>query len=253
MDLTFYEGLAAELIGQLGRIGSFTEHGPSVGVYHEELIKSCISGLLSNRFTLRTGFAFLENGKVSDQGDILIVDEYDPAPYFFQRGNFVVVHPRALAAVIEVKTKLTKTKFLNSMNNLYSFKRIRAHGNFPVTLLFSFDGSQLSPKNLDSWYKSVDVPDSLENYPQMIFCLSRGTLFLTAGNRGPIFGHHFVVGEEDNPQKVKGLSMFLQTVRKAVERKSGIESNPFDYAILKDLRFSVNSCRFGKGLCEPNA
>ena len=158
----FYDGIARELFGQLGRLGTFTKHAPSVGKYHEQLIKSCIASFLSARFSLRTGFAYLDDGKVSSQGDLLIVDESDPSPYFFRQGDLVVVHPRALACVIEVKTKLNKRDFLDAMTNLHSLKRIRTDRNFPVTLVFAFEGIKMKLRTLDKWYRAVGVSD--ENF-----------------------------------------------------------------------------------------
>lgn len=191
----FYDGLARELLGQLGRLGAFTKHAPSVGKYHEELVKGCIASFLSARFSLRTGFSYSDDGKVSSQGDILIVDESDPSPYFFRQGDLVVVHPRALACVIEVKTKLTKRDFLDAVTNLHSFKRIHRDRNFPVTFVFAFEGTKMKLQVLDKWYKAVGVGDELPNYPQVVFCLNQGTLVLRPKTGSHSHGHYFVLGK----------------------------------------------------------
>ena len=85
-DLEFYHGLATELLGQFGRLNRFTGHAPSVGKYHEEIIKDCIASFLSARFSIRSGFSYSDDHQVSDEGDLLIVDESDPSPYFFSEG-----------------------------------------------------------------------------------------------------------------------------------------------------------------------
>lgn len=243
----FYDGIAKELFGRLGRLGTFTKHAPSVGRYHEELIKSCISTFLSSRFSLRTGFAYLEDGKVSSQGDLLIVDENDPSPYFFRQGDFVVVHPRSVACVIEVKTTLNKSNFLDAIKNLHSFKQISTDRNFPVTLIFAFDGTRMGLQTLDKWYRAVTVSDEIANYPHVIFCLNQGTLILRPSNESRPHGHYFVCGENVEQWRLKGLSLFLQTVRKSVERKSWLDTNPFEYAVLGGLRWSQQGLRFGIG------
>ena len=244
----FYDGIARELFGQLGRLGTFTKHAPSVGKYHEELIKSCIASFLTSGFSLRTGFAYLDNGKVSSQGDLLIVDESYPSPYFFRQGDLVVVHPRALACVIEVKTTLKKKDFLDAMTNLHSFKRMRVDRNFPLTLLFAFEGTKMKLRTLDKWYRAVEVGDEISNYPHVIFCLNEGTLILRPRNESRPHGHYFVLGEDAEELRLKGLSLFLQTVRKSMEAKAGLDTNPFEYAVLEELKWSQQGLRFGIGV-----
>lgn len=210
-DAEFYDGLARELLGQLGRLGNFTKHAPSVGKYHEELVKGCIASFLSARFSIRTGFSYVEDEKVSNQGDLLIIDESDPSPYFFRQGDLVVVHPRALACVIEVKTKLNKQDFLEAVTNLHSFKRIRTDGNFPVTLVFAFEGTKMTLQTLDKWYRAVGVSDEIPNYPHVVFCLNQGTLILRPTADSRPHGHYFVLGEngeQTEQTRMKGLGFY---------------------------------------------
>ena len=247
-NAAFYDGVASELLGQLGRLGTFIQHAPSVGIYHEELVKGCIASFLSNRFSLRTGFAYLSDQKVSNQGDLLIIDESDPCPYLFRQADFAVVHPRALACVIEVKTKLRKRDFLSAVKNLHSFKRVSTNSNFPVTMVFAFEGLKMTLSTLDKWYKDVTIDDELSNYPQIIFCLNQGTLVLRPSSGSRPHGHYFVRGENEEQAKSKGLSLFLQTVRKAIEKKAGMDTNPFEDAVLDGLNWSQQGLRFRVGV-----
>ena len=100
---TPFVGIARELLSKLRRLSAFTGHGASIGATHEEFVREAIRPLLSRRFSLKTGFVYVSEEMVSPQGDIIIVDESDPAPYFFQLGELVVVHPRAVAMVIDYK------------------------------------------------------------------------------------------------------------------------------------------------------
>lgn len=246
-DHEFYDGLARELLGQLGRLGNFTKHATSVGKYHEELVKGCVASFLSARFSIRTGFSYLGDEKASNQGDLLIIDESDPSPYFFRQGDLVVVHPRALACVIEVKTKLNKRDFLDAVTNLHSFNRLLTDRNFPVTLVFAFEGTRMTLQTLDKWYRAVGISDEISNYPHVVFCLNQGTLILRPGADSRPHGHYFVLGENGEQTRLKGLSIFLQTIRKSVESKSGLNTNPFEYAVLGGLRWSQQGLRFGIG------
>lgn len=254
MDPNFYLGLAAEITGKVRRLASFTGHGPSIGLHHEEIVREAVRPLLSRRFSLRTGFAYLNSEKVSGQGDILVVDESDPAPYFFQMGDLVVVHPRALACVVEVKTQLSKQTFSQAMRNQYSFKQVASAaspGRILPTLVFTFDSAALAPDTLSQWYTQIDLPNDVSSYPQVVYSLYRGTLLLRPQRDGAPLGHYAVLGEEVEGLKPRGLSIFLQILRKTLERKGGLESNPFEYSDLQGLRSSEQCIQFGRGVLHP--
>src|SRR5262245_19928771 len=122
MDASFYLGLANELSAKLRRVSSFVSHGPSIGTFHEEALKSVLRLMLPDRFSLRSGFVFHQDNGASQQGDILIVDESHPAAYFFREGNFGVVDQEALACVFEVKTRLTSAVFKQAVEALASYQ-----------------------------------------------------------------------------------------------------------------------------------
>jgi hypothetical protein len=88
MDPNFYFGLTTEITGKVRRLASLTGHASSIGLHHGEIVREAVRPLLSRRFSLRTGFAYLNPDTVSSQGDILVVDESDPAMYLFQMGDF---------------------------------------------------------------------------------------------------------------------------------------------------------------------
>lgn len=163
---------------------------------------------------------------MSNQGDLLIIDESDPSPYFFRMGDLVVVHPRAVACVIEVKTRLGKREFLEAVNNLSTFKGVGADNNFgdsvknfPVTLMFGFEGTKMTLKTLDKWYKEITIIDDISNYPQVVFCLDHGALILRPKAENHPHGHYFIQGENNEERKLKTLSLFLQTVRKLLRAR----------------------------------
>ncbi len=252
----YYIGVADELLAKLRRLSSFTGHGPSVGATHEEFVKEAMRPFLSSRFSLRSGFVFAKEGVVSQQGDILIVDENDPSPYLFQLGNLVVVHPRAVAMVVEVKTSLYKSDFEESLQRLRSFRQVAAAVAPPavfLTAIFAFEGAHLTTDTLGEWYKTSAVPDDPLSYPQSIFVLTEGALELQRIREvdGRPLGHRFVMGEEDDRVKGRTLSTFLATVRKAVEMKAGLESNPFEHSHLEGLQFSAEYLRLGVGAVGP--
>lgn len=249
-DNDYYDGLALELLGRWNRLRSFTSHSPSIGFHHEEILRATIRELISPRFQLRSGFTFASRDLVSRQGDILVVDEGDPAPYLFREGDLVVAHPRAVACVIEVKTYLSKREFVGAIENLASFQAVADAASprrRPATYVFAFNSPAFSKARLGDWYQAVRVPDEVKQYPRGVLSLQRGLLYLRPHQASGRYGHHFVCGEEARRTKPKSLSCFLASIRKQVEMQAGVESNPYDFAELAGLSWSAQALYFGSG------
>lgn len=137
------------------------------------------------------------------------------------------------------------------MCNQYSFKRV-AHvaspGRVLPTLVFAFDSAALTPDTLGQWYTPIELPNEVGSYPQLVYSLYSGTLLLRPQRDSAPFGHYAVLGEETEELKSKGLSLFLQTFRKMLEKKGDVESNPFEYSDLQGLCSSEQCVQFGQGL-----
>ncbi len=88
-------------------------HEPSLGGYKERLLSDAIRQSIPRRYEIGTGFvAFpkLKNGdgtsashEISKQLDVIIYDSTEYAP-IFRDGDFVIVPPRAVRAIVEVKS-----------------------------------------------------------------------------------------------------------------------------------------------------
>ncbi len=252
MDEAFYSSLANELAAKVGRVSSFVKHGPSIGSYHEQILRSVLRPMLPDRYSLRTGFAFHPEFGASQQGDILVVDENQPAAYFFREGNFAVVDQSAIMCVIEVKTRLDKRSFVAALDCLASYQRVTTKPQHPGTLLFAYDCPAFTQERLNSWYKAVSLPDEILFYPWSIFALNRGLLSLHKP-ADPEWGHYAILGEPKRGPKLKGLAVFLQTVRKLVLLRAGVVANPFAHLQFQGLSWSKEFMRFQSGVCTPAA
>lgn len=141
-DLTGYAALFGEsltskvdLLERL--IGS--AHYPSLGQYKEKLLADAIRDFLPRTVAVDTGFVLFPHvnnnppaaGKfydalnqsafaVSRQCDILIHDVIN-YPVIFRDGNFVVVRPEAVRAVIEVKGSLNGRETSKSLTSFHDF------------------------------------------------------------------------------------------------------------------------------------
>lgn len=257
IDLQFYEGLAKEFVGKVGRLNHFIKHPLLIGQYHEEVLKNTIKAFLPERYSIKTGFVFVDKETVSKQIDILVIDENEPTSYFFQEGNFVIVHPDAVVCGIEVKTHLDKSAFEDAVENIKSLRQMSYNSSYKKAfggMVFAYYGTELTPQITDSWWKAItDIPEDINLYPNKIFVLEKGSIDLRPKNdqTKEKWGHYFVMGEEKDEYKVKSLSIFFQSIRKFTELKAGKISNPFAYADFTDLCWTKEYLRFGKGLLSP--
>lgn len=245
MPERFYLSLANEMSAKLRRVGTFTNHAPSIGAYHEEVLKAVLRSMLPDRFSVKTGFAFSPNLGTSQQGDILIIDENHPAAYHFREGEFAVALPEAVVCVIEVKTKLTKRTFQEAMTSLHSFRKVST-SKHPVSYLFAYESQPFNDATLSSWCNSINaVPDKLQNYPWAIYALNQGMVVLQYESKSNKYGLSPFEGETNRGPKLRSLSMFLQTVRKSILLYAGLSNNPFEFAVSDGLRLSTIGYRFG--------
>ena len=256
VDPKYYESVAAELLAKVGRLNHFTTHRPSIGAFHEAVLRTAIRQILSERFAIRTGFTFSEDMSLSRQFDILIIDESEPSSYFFKEGDFVVVHPDCVACAIEVKTMFSKEAFIGAAENIYSLKRASEVAECKYItpgIVFAYDGPEFTPERLHDWYRDVKVPDEMKYYPDTILCLTKGRIDCV---RDDMFsarpGARCTLGEPEGQPKAKSLSVFLAFIRKFMEVKAGKDGNPFVHADIEGLQWTAEYFRYGKGMLDAN-
>lgn len=156
VDPSYFNSYAAELVGKFQRISHLVAHSTTTGSYHEDILKSFIAHFLSNRFSIKSGFVFKDNDHVSKQIDIMVVDENYPATYIFQEGDFAIVRPEAVVAVIEVKTTLSAQQFKLSIDNIASAKKLM---KFPINLVgavfgYESDGNNaITDTKIGNWWR----------------------------------------------------------------------------------------------------
>src|SRR5437879_8785535 len=102
----YYDSFAEELLAKFRRVGYLVSHSPTSGTYHEEILRVVLRNFVSKRYSVKTGFVYENEEKVSNQVDVLVVDEYHASAYIYQEGDFAIVRPHATIAAIEIKTVL---------------------------------------------------------------------------------------------------------------------------------------------------
>lgn len=117
MELDIIKDRVADLIGT-------TTNPLENGRYREAILKRVIKQFLPSNISIGTGFVIKEPGSgrkksetVSRQIDLILYD--NELPMIFSEGDFVIVTPKMVRGIIEVKSSLTlalfRTKVLESV------------------------------------------------------------------------------------------------------------------------------------------
>jgi hypothetical protein len=216
----YFESYSAELLGKLGRINQLVGGArEAIGNYHEEILKRTIQNFLTRRFSLKSGYIFKNESNVSNQTDIMIVDENCTFTYFFQEGNFAIVKPDAVVCAIEVKTDLNKETLPQAILNIARAKEIKKSASQP---LIGWVFGYRSPDPTVDWIKNVlsddklmSLRDSKDYWPNGIVFLEKGALLYRTSNESQSGYKNIWTFKEKNNLKANQaiqLSFFLSVV-----------------------------------------
>ncbi|EPG66458.1 DUF6602 domain-containing protein [Leptospira wolffii] len=250
MDI--FKSYSSEFIAKFERISSLINHTQSIGNYREELLRSFLSNLLGNRFSIKTGFIHDRAGALSSrQIDILIIDENDPAGYLFKEDSFAIVNPRAVVCAIEVKSNFNISSFRDIADHAFSFRKImKSSGQF---FAFCFKNESPELRSLGSWFSEIShIPNEIENYANSVYLFDKGKLQIVTPTSAEPFGSYFME-PKSNPKDINTmvLAEFLSTIVKHCEIRAGIVGNPYrDY--MPDSIFTIydNCYRYGIGATQ---
>jgi hypothetical protein len=233
----YFESYANEIISKFQRMQELTKHPVASGDYHEEVLRSLLRNFLTNRFSVKTGFIRGMGESVSNQIDILIIDEMSPAAYLFQDGQFAVVTPESVVAAIEVKTHMNLNAFKQSVINLVSVKEQSGNTSGITTLAFGYDGTKGSHAVFNNWFDNVNVRSEML-LPDVFMLFNSSRLFLRYDNEFKD-GRKYRTFEIDDSSAVSNLgwqlSVFVATIMAACEDRD----KPADTSLKAKLRKSI--------------
>lgn len=260
--IDYFTSFANEIAGKFRRLQSIVGHPTSSGDYHEEIIRTVLRNFLSRRFSVKRGFIYSGQEQVSRQIDLMVIDENAPAAYIFQEGDFAIVIPHAVVAVMEIKTTLNAHGFDYSLENISSAKLLM---EFPVNLtgiVFGFDGPDPTDTILEKWFKR-EIPSRFKDNevvaPNAIMFLSAKTLLIRCdehGNINPGGKYYHRIGTDDEGQLHGAdfqLSVILAMIVNACERREFTythnirERQGFNLVQLMRGGVSLDRFRFGEG------
>ena len=126
----------------------FAMHRGAAGDRREDLVINFLKEHLPKSFAVRCGFAISSEGRVSNQADVLVVDEANNAP-LHPNSSHELWPVEAIYALIEVKTRLSPDDLQDAVKKCRRFKQLKrqflADGNQKIQdslfVIWSFDGA----------------------------------------------------------------------------------------------------------------
>jgi hypothetical protein len=201
VNLDYFSGIAQELLGKLNRVNCLVKKANlKSGEYHEEIVRHFLRMFMTKRYTLKTGYIYLDGETTSKHIDILLIDEHVPFTYLFQEGDFVIVRPEPVLAAIEIKTRLDLSEFRKAFDNIVTAKRIKqkslGYYGHMFGAIFGFSSNRIMDEStLDKWFKDSRVSMQKDNegilWPDEIFFFNKLTLSLEEKSNHTDNGSYF--------------------------------------------------------------
>ncbi|TRM10707.1 hypothetical protein FH966_02680 [Lentibacillus cibarius] len=188
---SLYRLAAKKLISDF-EMSSQLKHQGSTGTYREDAIKKfLLEGRLPDKYGIGSGEIIGPNSDISRQSDLVIYDKLNCPVLLFEES--VQVFPSdAVYGIIEVKSRLSKQKLIEALENIAEFKSLvpkeKAVQNnalvhmtynkprpFGIIFAYSLGGNSLDSltENLRDFEESKD-PDL---WPNMIVVLGEGIIW----------------------------------------------------------------------------
>jgi hypothetical protein len=180
----YFESFANELAGKFRRINHLTANARvAIGSYHEEILKVAIKNFLSDRYSVKTGYIYYDDQNISNQIDILIIDENYTFSYLFKEGDFAIVKPEAVVCAIEVKSVLNKQNLEQAVLNITRAKEIKQKSltGGLTGLIFGYESPVTSNEWIENCLKSNKLNSlvSIDHFwPNAILFFNRSELLL---------------------------------------------------------------------------
>ncbi|MEK7098889.1 MAG: DUF6602 domain-containing protein [Patescibacteria group bacterium] len=229
-QIEYFASFADEITSKFRRLSNLVKHPTSSGDYHEEILRTVLRNFLSRRFSVKKGFIYAGHDLVSEQIDLMVIDEGSPMTYVFQEGDFAIVIPEAVVAVMEIKTVLQKGNFIEALRNIFSAKSLMINPLLPANLvgiIFGYEGVQ--DDTLGGWFQNQEFAEFKNNEvmaPEAIMFFTQSNLLVR--------GNQFSRPKLDE-------RYYYQLIGGSNEIKQGMNSQASQISFL--LQMIINMCR----------
>lgn len=164
--INYHQNTTRELIALKDNVRNLIEHWGEDGRYKEAVLKNMIQRFLPEKYIIATGFVIKPTNargehKPSKQIDLLIYD--NESPVIFKEGDFVILTPDGVRAIIEVKANLQNqnvTQVVNqaNANGKFIFDGKEDKSQLFFNGIFSFESAGL---NTDLFARQITEANAL--------------------------------------------------------------------------------------------
>ncbi len=171
--IEYHKSINAELLASRNRVRHFigSRHNPEDGRYKEILLMNYLKKVLPSNVSVGTGFV---RGRedITKQIDIIIYNQNIPT--LFSEGDFVIVLPESVIGIVEVKTKLSITKWESVIRTSHENGEIINHSIFNG--IFSYE-SGINFERLSNNFPDREqrLKNVLKNYGSRVNHISIGS------------------------------------------------------------------------------
>ncbi|TMS41083.1 MAG: hypothetical protein FGO69_09445 [Methanobacterium sp.] len=192
-----FRGISSQLTSEFERITTQITHPGSIGTSRERIVQDFLSkGKLPKKYAIGKGEIIGPDSNVSKQSDLIIYDDMNAVPLLYNEDT--QIYPvESVCGVIEVKSKLSKTKLVEGLENIKSVKEVAPNdyvtyeslkrsdimvaSSFkrpvPFGIIFAFDLDDNSldslMNNLNDWEQDKDS----RYWPNLIVVLNKGIIY----------------------------------------------------------------------------
>lgn len=198
----FFRDTSKILTSQFLR-SSIIKHRGLKGLNREIFIENFLTSVFPQKFVIDTGEIIDSKGNSSEQGDIIIYDEFMPAFDYGATKHFL---SGGVLAHIEVKSKLNKQSLTKALNTTKSIKFLErdidstmSFGDPPkkiFSFIFAYDGIKKEnfKKHFQEYYKTED---NIENKIDGVCMLNKYIMFKEPNKKTNQLEIKFKNAEED--------------------------------------------------------
>lgn len=211
----YYDSFAEEIVAKFRRISHLIQNKSATGDYHEEILRTVLRNFLSRRFSIKTGFVYKNVQESSNQIDIMIIDEYEASAYIYQEGDFAIVRPNSVIAVLEVKTRLRGGEFDEALRNIASVKKLTDNPERICGMVFGYDSDEPKESTLDGWFKhpaAVELARTPRFGPTLFSFFKHGVLLLRLN-----YENRLMIDDSSNYHAILHLSKITKDSEQAKE------------------------------------
>lgn len=242
--LELLQAAGRQLLAEFREIKDSNPHAGDSGAEAEEILKQFLRDRLPRRFGIESGIVLGSQGQVSRQTDLIVYDAMSAPVY--RKGPRTHILPRDnVAAVIEVKSKLSKDQLADAVSKIAQIKRMPASpisgADEPVTMsplvnastwgcVFAYD-AYTSIETLAENLKELNEGLPSKEWTDFVIVLGKGTIgYAVQMPFSSQFGYFGGQTSDETP----GFPIYLHEV---VDQNVDLDLNRFFLRLMSHLAF----------------